>query len=210
MPVEQQVPDIRFAICSSVTADKQLNVQAGNNVSITAGQSRQSVDQAHQKTSKGTLSSTTRIAKDGFEGTTSVGSSLGGNTVTVVAGNSMRVSGSSVLSDAATTLIAKNNLSIEAAQDSRNTTSFRDEKKSGLFSGGGIGITYGVKQQSLDSQTTGATAAASTVGAVGGNVTLQAGNAYRQVGSDVLAVAPTGAQICQQTAKPRQRCAGVA
>lgn len=55
------------------------------------------------------------------------------------------------------------------------------------MSSGGVGVTIGSQEQSLDQKTTGTTAAASTVGSIAGNVSLQAGNAYKQVGSDVTA-----------------------
>ena len=164
-----------------------LLATAGNNINLTAGQSHQSFDEGRQRTDKGTLASKTISTRDQLERSDSLGTSVGGNTVTVIAGNDIKVSGSSVISDAATTLVAKNNLTIEAAQTTRDSASFRDEKTSGLFTGGGIGVTYGVKQQSLDSQAANTAAAASTVGSIGGNVTLIAGNQYRQVGSDVVA-----------------------
>ncbi|WP_155964385.1 hemagglutinin repeat-containing protein, partial [Edwardsiella hoshinae] len=52
---------------------------------------------------------------------------------------------------------------------------------------GGIGFTVGKQMQSDDQKSVRTTAAASTVGSVGGNVSLSAGNQYRQIGSDVLA-----------------------
>ena len=54
------------------------------------------------------------------------------------------------------------------------------------MSGGGIGISYGKREQSLDSQGTSTSAAASTVGSTGGSVSINAGKTYTQTGSDVL------------------------
>jgi filamentous hemagglutinin len=70
-----------------------------------------------------------------------------------------------------------------------NNPRTREEKKSGFMSSGGFGFTVGKREQSTDQRSTSTTAAASTVGSIAGDVRLQAGNGYRQVGSDVLAPA---------------------
>ena len=69
------------------------------------------------------------------------------------------------------------------AQNTSSTTSFRSESKSVLFSNGGLSVTIGKKQNSTDQKEQGTTASASTVGSIGGNVNLIAGQNYRQVGS---------------------------
>lgn len=97
---------------------------------------------------------------------------------------------SQVISDQGTTLVAQNNITIEAATNTTSEHSFRDSKTSGVFSSGGAGFTVGKQQQSLNQQGTSTTAAASTVGSIAGNTTMAAGGQYRQTGSDV--VAPKG------------------
>jgi filamentous hemagglutinin len=72
------------------------------------------------------------------------------------------------------------------AQRALTASSFSETKKSGLMSGGGLSVTIGKQSQSLDRQNTRTTAAASTVGSIGGNVSLTAGQTYTQTGSDVL------------------------
>ncbi|MFV8711756.1 hemagglutinin repeat-containing protein, partial [Ralstonia pseudosolanacearum] len=113
-----------------------------------------------------------------------------GNTTYVQAGNDINVKGSNVVSTDGTTLIAKHDVNIDAATNSTTERHFREEKKSGLFSSGGIGFTIGTQQQSQDNQDARTTAAASTVGSTNGNVAIGAGNHYQQVGSNV--VAPQG------------------
>ena len=63
------------------------------------------------------------------------------------------------------------------------------KSESGFLSGGGFGITYGKREQSLDQKSQSTTAVASTVGAITGNITAIAGNQYKQVGSDLIAPA---------------------
>ncbi|HHV70974.1 MAG TPA: hemagglutinin, partial [Ochrobactrum intermedium] len=97
------------------------------------------------------------------------------------------LTGSNAVADADIALIAGRDLTLEAATETYTETHFKDKKKSGLFSSGGFGVTIGKQQNSTDQDTTGTLAAASTVGSLGGDVTLLAGEQYRQSGSDVLA-----------------------
>lgn len=91
-----------------------------------------------------------------------------------------------MVSEMGTVLTAGNNLTIEAATNTSQSSAFHEEKKSGLMSGGGIGITYGNRQLSQGNQGESTSAAASTVGSVGGNVSITSGQTYTQIGSDVI------------------------
>ena len=103
------------------------------------------------------------------------------------AGQDVNVKGSNVLADAALQLSAGRDVNILAAEEKQRSSYFEETKKSGLMGSGGIGFTIGKRQQSLDQQGTQTTAAASTVGSLGGNVSIIAGQKYTQSGSDVLA-----------------------
>ena len=93
-----------------------------------------------------------------------------------------------MVSDTGTALQAGRDVTIAAAQEASSEQHYRKETKSGIFGGGGgIGFTIGSRMQSADQTGTRTTAAASTVGSVGGDVNIVAGNAYKQVGSDVMA-----------------------
>jgi filamentous hemagglutinin len=170
---------------ANVQAKEALSVQA-TTINVQAGQASQNVDEAHQHTSKGFLSSTTVTTRDSSASTTALGSNLGGDTVSLNATKDINIKGSNVVADRDTTLTAGGNVNIEAAQNTSQQSSYRQETKSGLMSGGALGVSVGTRKQSLDQQDTTTTAAASTVGSVGGNVTITAGNQYKQVGSDVL------------------------
>ena len=174
------------ATAASVQAAGALSVNA-TDVNIQSGQATQASDQARQTISKGFLSSNTVTTRDTSSSTTAVASSFGGSTVAITADKDIAIKGSSVIGDNATTLAAKKNVTIEAAQNTSSRSSFRKETTSGLMSGGGLSISYGKQMQSTDGKDTTTTAAASTVGSVGGNVTITAGNQYKQVGSDVVA-----------------------
>jgi filamentous hemagglutinin len=174
------------AKAASVNAGQALSVNAGNNINITAGQATQSLDEAHQHTNNGFLSSSTTTTRNQLQSTTAVASTFEGNSVNVNAGQDLSVKGSNVLADQNVNLAAGGNVNITAAQNTQSQSSFRQETKSGLMSSGGIGFTVGSRMQSVDGQDTSTTAAGSTVGSTGGNVTINAGKTYTQTGSDVL------------------------
>ncbi len=177
---------------ASVTSEQgALVATAGNNVNLTAAQTTRDVDEAHQfKGSSSWFSKKTITTRNTLSETTTQGTTFSGNTTYVQAGNDINVKGSNVVSTEGTTLIAKHDVNIEAATNATTERHLREEKKSGLFSSGGIGFTIGTQQQSQDNQDARTTAAASTVGSTNGNVAIGAGNHYQQVGSNV--VAPQG------------------
>jgi filamentous hemagglutinin len=174
---------------SQVQADQTLSVDA-QNVRIESGVSQSSSDQAYKATGSGLLGSTTVASRDTSNSTTDVASNLGGKQIKINAGNDIAVKGSNVVSDNGTTLTAGGNVNIEAATNTSSSTSWRQTSSSGFLSGGGIGVSYGTRMQSTDGKDATTTAAASTVGSINGNVSITAGNQYKQVGSDVLT--PTG------------------
>ena len=188
------------AQAADVQASQALSVKAGNSINIEAGVATSNYDEAHQKTSKGFLSKSTTTTRDTRSTSTAIGSSFEGSTVAISAGKDIAIQGSNVVSDNDTILNAGGNVNIEAAQNTSSSSSYQQTTKSGLLSGGaalmGVGlindeaISYGKQKQSLDQKDATTTAAASTVGSINGNVSITAGQQYKQVGSDVLT--PTG------------------
>ncbi len=161
---------------------------ATNNVNLTAGEANVQVDEAHQhKGRSSAFSSKTITTRDTLDQTTAQATTFSGKTTTVLADRDINLTGSNVVSDNGTTLAAQNNLNIAAATNTTVEGHFRDEKKSGIFSGGGLSITVGTQQQSVDQQGVTKTAAASTVGSTQGDINLQAGQNYAQTGSNVIA-----------------------
>ena len=73
----------------------------------------------------------TITTRDTLSETVAQGSTLSGNTTYVQAGNDIDVVGSNVVSTAGTTLIAKNDVRIEAARETADERHLRDVKKSG-------------------------------------------------------------------------------
>ncbi|WP_373784934.1 hemagglutinin repeat-containing protein [Delftia acidovorans] len=117
----------------------------------------------------------------------SEGSVLGANNIYLQAGRDISVTGSHVVGQGDVGLVAGRDVQLLAGQDSAAATSHSETKKSGLFSGGGFGITLGSKSVTIDRSNESVRAAGSSVQAQGGNASIVAGNQYRQTGSAVLA-----------------------
>ncbi|WP_028319365.1 hemagglutinin repeat-containing protein, partial [Desulfobulbus elongatus] len=173
---------------ATVTSDQGAVVaMAGRDVTLSAGEGYVYADDAHKVTKSSMFSSTTTITRDTLEQTSALGTTLSGETATVMAGRDLTVFGSNVVSTSGTGLFAGEDIVIQAATDTSTEEHFRSVKKSGLLSSGGIGFTIGSQEQSLDQQGTRTSAVASTIGSMAGGVTIAAGGEYRQIGSHVLA-----------------------
>ncbi|MFZ4215426.1 hemagglutinin repeat-containing protein, partial [Pantoea endophytica] len=114
---------------------------------------------------------------------------LNGDQISIVAGNDLTLKGSTVVGENNVGLKAGNDLTIAAATDTQSSYRLSETKKSGMFSGGGIGVTFGSEssKQQLKQDGTTESQSASTVGSTGGNVTLVAGHDAHVAGSDVIA-----------------------
>ena len=173
-------------VSQSTAAGSQ--VQAGNDVNLTAAQAVYEVDEAHQYTGTSSgLSSKTITTRATLNETALQGTTLSGEQTYIRAGNNIHVSGSNIVSTHATRLEAGGDIHIAAATGTRSEGQYREQVKSGLFSSGGIGFTIGTQEQSVDQQRHAEIAAASTVGATQGDVSIAAGKHYQQTGSNVLA-----------------------
>ncbi|QPR28182.1 hemagglutinin repeat-containing protein [Edwardsiella hoshinae] len=175
------------AIAANVTSEQgALLVVARGDVGILAGEASSHWSEGRQHNSRSLLGSRQKSTRDSLEETTALAGTVSGDRVAVW-GRNVTVTGSNLVSDAGTVTVAQNDLTIQAATESSSERHVRETRRSGVFSGGGIGFTVGKQMQSDDQKSVRTTAAASTVGSVGGNVSLSAGNQYRQIGSDVLA-----------------------
>ncbi|MGE1067092.1 hemagglutinin repeat-containing protein [Pantoea agglomerans] len=178
---------------ATVTANKDLALQAGHDVNITTATESDYAYREETKTKKGFLKKTTTHTIQENSDTREKASQLSGNTVSVIAGNDLNVQGSSVAGDKGVALSAGNDLNIVTATNTQSTYSLKEKKKSGLM-GGGLGLSYG--KQSAKSERNGdqvtQSDARSLVGAGNGVVSMTAGNNALIKGSDVIAGGQNG------------------
>lgn len=175
------------ARAAEINVQGALSLQSTDgSVNIEAGQSTEGIQTGSHLQAGGWLASKAVTQTSNTQITTAQGSELGGQTVSIQSGADTRIVGSNLLADERLDIQAGGDLSIEAAQNTQSSSQFQQTRRSGVFGSGGLGITIGSQQQSTDAQNQRTTAAASTVGAIDGDVNLSAGQAFTQRGSDVL------------------------
>ncbi|MGK5004087.1 hemagglutinin repeat-containing protein [Janthinobacterium sp. LB2P70] len=195
------------ARAADVQAGGILGLAAGNDISLVNGLQNEVSDVASKSTKSGFWNKTTTIKHDVVDTTTAIGTSLGGSSVTVQAGHDLQVTGSSILSDDATRLLAGNNITIDAATNTVYELHHSSTKKSGFMSSGGIGFSYGTKTTTVDQErdaTLQSGEARSSIGATGGALTMVAGNNVTIGGSDILAATDLDIIGKSVTIKPGQ------
>ena len=174
---------------SNVRSDEgPVGISAGQDVKIENSLSSESVNAKSSYKVSGQLSRST-IKESGAKSREVTNfSNIEGDTVSIQAGRDISLTGTNALSDSGTQLSAGRDVSILAAKNTFSESSSNQEKKKGIFgSEGSTGFTVG-KQQTDDSNTKTETQyASSKVGAIDGNVIIDAGHTYQQTGSNLVA-----------------------
>jgi filamentous hemagglutinin len=174
------------ARAANVSSNGAILAQAGRDLSVTAGQTTYDMVYDAKSSKSGFLSKSSKTRHDEVHDTSAIASTFSGDSVTLVANRDIGVKGSNVVATNDVAAIAGRNLSIEAATETHSETHLTKTSKRGAYTSG-ASVTVGSRKDSVNQQTESTTAAKSTIGSTDGNVLLLAGEAYRQVGSDVIA-----------------------
>ncbi|WP_321903202.1 hemagglutinin repeat-containing protein, partial [Paraburkholderia tropica] len=192
---------------SSVTADRggAKLLATGN---VTLGEVTETHDAqgwSHSTSGSAVASTTTTDSYDRHE-VVAVGSTVSGDTVTGAAAHNLAVSGSTVAATHDLALSAGDDLTIRASQNTSQSSTSHEERKSGFgaMSGGGASFNYGTRDQKDIANDTAVTNNAALVGSTDGSVKLDAGKALSVTGSDVIAakdVTGTGETVTIEAAQ---------
>ncbi|WP_422879954.1 hemagglutinin repeat-containing protein [Pectobacterium zantedeschiae] len=195
---------------TELTTGKGLNLQAGRDINLQAAQGVASGAVTAQAGNDINLLSATETQHTFFEETTvkkkalsktmthtlretlqtdEKGSLLSGDSVTMAANQNINLQGSSVVGDKQVTLLANNDVNTAASVENYQNYEEHSKKKSGLFSGGGIGFTIGSTStsQKLRDQAATQSQSISTLGSTTDSVTVKAGNDVTISGTDMVA-----------------------
>ena len=176
------------AQAATVEAGSSLAVSAGRDIAVTAATDSSTFESHHQSTgSSGALSKKTVTTHDVVNSETAQGALFSGDSVTLQAGNNLRVQGSDIVGDNDVRLAAGNSLTVATAEEHSQESHQRQEKKSGFSGTGGIGVSYGSQSLKVTDTAQDTTHRGSTIGSVNGSVTLSAGNDLSVHGSDLIA-----------------------
>ncbi|MCX8590652.1 hemagglutinin repeat-containing protein, partial [Gilliamella sp. B3825] len=172
---------------SDINSDGNIVAQAGKDILITAGQATYDHEARAKSSTKSTFSKSKYSHYGEEHNKTAIGSSLSGESVTLNAGHDLTVSGSQVVGTDDVNLQAGNNVNIDAAEESYYKYQQTINKKSGLMSSGGLGVTIGKTKEDLKQTDTEKAYVGSVVGSTQGNVNIQAGKDIKVRGSDIIA-----------------------
>ncbi|WP_246182668.1 hemagglutinin repeat-containing protein [Pandoraea pneumonica] len=139
-------------------------------------------------TKSGLLSKTTEERYREVHGTQTTGSTVSGDTVKIASGRDVSIIGSNVVADGNATVAAQGNVAITSAEDRQQSLSVSETKTSGVF-GSGTSITIGKRSEKETKRRESTSQTGSVLGSVTGDVTVRAGDEYRQEGSAVIAPA---------------------
>ncbi|MGI8444319.1 hemagglutinin repeat-containing protein, partial [Pectobacterium versatile] len=195
---------------TELTAGKGLNLQAGRDINLQAAQGVASgavtaqagndINLLSATETQHTFFEETKVKKKAFSKTVThtlretlqtdeKGSLLSGDSVTMAANQDINLQGSSVVGDKQVTLLANNDVNTAASVENYQNYEEHSKKKSGLFSGGGIGFTIGSTStsQKLRDQAATQSQSISTLGSTTDSVTVKAGNDVTISGTDMVA-----------------------
>ncbi len=118
--------------------------------------------------------------------TLSQGSMVSADAVTIASGKDINVAGSTIVGTNDVALSAAHDVNISTSQDTMQSSSSYQEKRTGLGTGG-LTVTIGTSKLATTDQESSVTNNASTVGSINGNLSIQAGNTLHVTGSDLVA-----------------------
>ena len=166
-----------------------VTLQAKQDVTLNTATERALDFSEERSERKGFLkkSSSHTITQDGS--TRENGSLLSGESVTVIAGRDLTVTGSAVAADQDVSLRAGRDVEIGAATETDSHYQLKEKKKSGLLGSGGIGFTIGKQstRHEIDEKGTTQSQSVSTIGSSQGSVDITAGNRLHVGGADLVA-----------------------
>jgi filamentous hemagglutinin len=129
---------------------------------------------------------------------TSVGTLLSGDTVTVAAGHDFTGTNAQIVGTNDVMMAAGNNLTLNAGQNTYSEIDSAGKSHTGVMGGGGLSVIAGKRTSKTTTTIDEVSYSGSTVGSTDGSVTLSAGNNVHITGSDVLS--QTGTTIVGKNA----------
>ncbi|POY56417.1 hemolysin BL-binding protein [Pectobacterium versatile] len=180
--------DINLQAAQGV-ASGAVTAQAGNDINLLSATETQHTFFEETKVKKKAFSKTvTHTLRETLQ-TDEKGSLLSGDSVTMAANQDINLQGSSVVGDKQVTLLANHDVNTAASVENYQNYEEHSKKKSGLFSGGGIGFTIGSTStsQKLRDQAATQSQSISTLGSTTDSVTVKAGNDVTISGTDMVA-----------------------
>ncbi|SIO72525.1 filamentous hemagglutinin [Burkholderia sp. GAS332] len=175
---------------STINLDQgTATLAAANNVNIGAATATY-VDNSTQTGSHSNMVSGKEVSSSRDTTTTlNQGSMISADGVSISSGKDINVAGSMIVGTNDVALSAVHDVNITTTQDTSQSSSFYEEKKSGFgaMSGRGLSLNYGTSDTKETTHDSSVTNNGSLVGSTNGNLSIQAGNTLHVTGSDLVA-----------------------
>ena len=173
---------------SNITSEEgKISLNAGNEVNITAeNEYHERLHEKHEESS-GIFSSKSTDVYDYSNLDAVVGSNISGGSVDVTSGADTNITASTVVADNDVNIKTGGELNIGTQEQTSESEYIYKVKKSGIFAGGGFGITIGSEKQRDEYVNKNVENVGSTVGSIEGNANLEAKDDANITGSEVIA-----------------------
>ena len=164
------------------------SLSAGNDISLTAGREISEDHYGIRYKESGLLSSKTTTIRIDTESDIARTTNITGQNVNIAAKRDATFAVSDIAADHDVTITAGRNVSAASADNYVHTEHFKSVKTSGIFSaGGGLGFTIGTQQTKTTQDSDGITRQGTNIAALGGNVSISAGENAHISSSNILA-----------------------
>ena len=164
------------------------SLSAGNDISLTAGREISEDHYGIRYKESGLLSTKTTTIRTDTESDTAITSKVTGKNVSITAKRDASFTAADIAADHDVTITAGRNVSAASANNYVHTENFKSVKTSGIFSaGGGLGFTIGTQQTKTTQGSDGVTRQGTNIAALGGNISISAGENAHISSSNILA-----------------------
>ncbi len=178
--------DATLAAAQVASEEGGITLSAGRDIKLLAEQEQHDLTIDEQRTKKGFLKRKTTTTHDEWHDSVAVTTTLSGETVTVAAGRDLTSQGAQIAGTGDVLLAAGRDVVLGTAENTHTEVHDKTVKKSGLFSGGGVGFTIGKQRTDTTADIEERTHSGSLIGSTDGRVDIAAGRDVSITGSDVL------------------------
>nr|WP_321839589.1 hemagglutinin repeat-containing protein [Paraburkholderia bannensis] len=172
---------------SAISLDKgTATLAATGNVNIGAATETHVDNEQEQHKHSNVVSGKEVASSSNSTATLSQGSMISADGVAISSGKDINVAGSTIAGTNDVALTAAHDVNITTTQDTMQSSSSYQEKRTGLGTSG-LTVTVGTNKLATTSEASSVTNNASTVGSINGDLSIQAGNTLHVTGSDLVA-----------------------
>ncbi|MEM5342434.1 hemagglutinin repeat-containing protein [Paraburkholderia azotifigens] len=172
---------------SAISLDKgAATLAATGNVNIGAATETHVDNSQEQHKHSNVVSGKEVSSSSNTTATLSQGSMVSADAVTIASGNDINVKGSTIVGTNDVALSAAHDVNITTTQDTMQSSSSYQEKRTGLGTSG-LTVTVGTNKLATTNEASSVTNNASTVGSLNGDLSINAGNTLHVTGSDLVA-----------------------